>query len=106
MADAVNNKSLNEIAKKILFQAKHNPDGTEKQTQRTDEELVLVWWEAILSKYDSWDKFHKKIVKLTQMNSDINAILAHLKNPPPPPQYPPPSTKNFYDQFPKDKVFT
>lgn len=65
-------KSAREIASYLTGVVKSkNPIATEDD--------VVSAWNFILNKYYSWDKFHQKQIKLCQINSNINNIIANIK---------------------------
>lgn len=45
-----------------------------------DPKKIAINFTAILSKYDKWDNFHKKQLKLTEINSNLVNIINFIKN--------------------------
>lgn len=49
----------------------------------TEEELIkqsIDGWAWVLSKYDKWESFHQKQIKLEQINSNLLNIINHVRN--------------------------
>lgn len=45
-----------------------------------DPKKITEAWNAILFSYDRWDAFHKKQLKLTEINSNLLNIIHTIKN--------------------------